>query len=71
MSKAEKRIPVTEDRFQELGELKNAGQTWDELLGELAQARKEQNLARMYRESKENDEFIPLREAFPDDENEE
>lgn len=71
MSKADKRIPVTEDRFQELGDLKNAGQTWDELLGELAQARKEQNLARMVRDSKENDDFIPLREAFPEDEIEE
>jgi predicted CopG family antitoxin len=71
MSKADKRIPVTEDRFQELGDLKNAGQTWDELLGELAQARKEQNLARMIRDSKENDDFIPLREAFPEDEIEE
>lgn len=68
MSKAEKRIPVTEDRFHELGELKDAGQTWDELLGDLAQAQKERNLARMFRESNENDEFVPLREAFPEDE---
>jgi predicted CopG family antitoxin len=71
MSKADKRIPVTEDRFQELGDLKNAGQTWDELLGELAQARKEQNLAQMVHDSKENDDFVPLREAFPEDESEE
>jgi predicted CopG family antitoxin len=67
MSRAEKRIPLTEDRFQELGELKDAGQTWDELLGELAQAQKERNLARMFRESKENDDFVPLREAFPEE----
>lgn len=67
MSKAEKRIPLTEDRFQELGELKDAGQTWDELLGDLVQARKERNLAQMFRESKEDDEFVPLREAFPEE----
>ena len=67
MSKAEKRIPLTEDRFHELGELKDAGQTWDELLGELVQAQKERNLARMFRESKENDDFVPLREALGDD----
>ena len=67
MPKAEKRIPLTEDRFHELGELKDAGQTWDELLGELVQAQKERNLARMFRESKENDDFVPLREALADE----
>lgn len=67
MSKAEKRIPLTEDRFQELGELKDAGQTWDELLGDLVQAQKERNLAQMFHESEENDEFVPLREAFPEE----
>lgn len=67
MAKAKKRIPLTEERFHELGELKDAGQTWDDLLGDLVQAEKERNLARMFRKSKENDEFVPLREAFPED----
>ena len=33
-----KRIPVSEDRWKELGKIKEAGQTYDHLLGELVQA---------------------------------
>ena len=32
MSNATKRIPVTEERWEELNELKGAGETYDELL---------------------------------------
>jgi len=67
MSNADKRIPVSEDRFHELGELKDAGQTWDDLLGDLLESQKRQNLATMIRESEENDEFVPIREAFPNE----
>ena len=35
MSNATKRIPVTEERWKELNELKTAGKTYDELLEEL------------------------------------
>ncbi|MFB6210413.1 MAG: hypothetical protein ABEI76_02645 [Halobacteriales archaeon] len=45
MSKANKRIPVTEERWRELNELKNAGETYDELLGELIQEHKRRELA--------------------------
>lgn len=32
---ADKRIPVTEETWEDLGDLKGAGQTYDELIGEL------------------------------------
>lgn len=32
---ADKRIPVTEERWKQLHDLKGAGQTFDELIGEL------------------------------------
>lgn len=67
MSNADKRIPVSEDRFHELGELKDAGQTWDDLLGDLLESQKRRNLAEMIRESEESDEFVPIREAFPNE----
>lgn len=35
MSNANKRIPVTEERWQELAEMKRVGQTYDGLLQEL------------------------------------
>ena len=40
-----KRIPVSEMRWKQLGQLKQAGQTYDELLGELVQARNRLDLA--------------------------
>ena len=41
-----KRIPVSEERWKELGKLKEAGQTYDELMKELIQARNRLDLAR-------------------------
>ena len=40
-----KRIPVSEDRWKQLGRIKEAGQTYDELLGELVQAFNRRELA--------------------------
>ncbi|MGV8162442.1 MAG: hypothetical protein ACP5N2_03880 [Candidatus Nanoarchaeia archaeon] len=40
-----KRIPVSEDIWKELGKMKEAGQTYDELLGELLQAHNRRELA--------------------------
>ncbi|MFH1589700.1 MAG: hypothetical protein ABIB43_04000 [archaeon] len=40
-----KRIPVSEDRWKELGHIKEAGQTYDELLGKLLQAHNRRELA--------------------------
>jgi len=45
MSRAEKRIPVTEERWNELHELKKAGQTYDELLEELIHEHRRRQLA--------------------------
>jgi predicted CopG family antitoxin len=63
MSHTNKRIPVTEERWQELNELKDAGQTYDELLDELVRGHREGRLAEMVRE-KRDDEFV---EVDPDD----
>jgi len=42
---ADKRIPVTEERWQQLHDMKDAGQTYDELLEELIQESNRQDLA--------------------------
>ncbi|ELY88721.1 hypothetical protein C483_15337 [Natrialba hulunbeirensis JCM 10989] len=60
---AEKRIPVTEETFKELGDMKQAGQTWDELLEELAAQRKHQQFKEDMKQIKENEEFVPLDEV--------
>lgn len=55
MSRAEKRIPVTEERWQELNDLKEAGQTYDELLKELIQEHNRRRLAERARAVREAD----------------
>jgi len=45
MSNATKRIPVTEERWKELSELKEAGETYDDLLRELIQEHQRRQLA--------------------------
>ena len=60
MSKASKRIPLTEERWKELHDLKEPGQTWDELLGELVDEHKEQRLAAMIREKRDEGEFVDV-----------
>jgi len=64
MSKATKRIPVTEERWEELNELKTAGKTYDELLEELITERHRRQLADKVREVREADseELTPLDE---------
>ncbi|SEH60928.1 hypothetical protein SAMN05192561_11254 [Halopenitus malekzadehii] len=52
---ASKRIPVTEDRWKELNELKEAGQTYDELLKELIQEKNRSELAERVRSVRETD----------------
>lgn len=56
MSKANKRIPVTEERWEELNELKEAGQTYDDLLKELIQHRNRRQLADKVQSVREADE---------------
>ncbi|ACV48473.1 MULTISPECIES: hypothetical protein [Halomicrobium] len=64
MAQANKRIPVTEERWQELNELKQAGETYDELLDELIQEHQRRQLAERTREVREADseELTPLDE---------
>lgn len=45
MANATKRIPITEERWKELNEEKEAGQTYDELLEELLQYKNRRQLA--------------------------
>ena len=56
MSQANKRIPVTEERWKELNDLKEAGQTYDELVKELIQNYNRRQLAERAREVREADE---------------
>jgi hypothetical protein len=64
MTTANKRIPVTEERWKRLHELKEPGQTWDELLDELVQEHNRCQLADRVREVREADkeELTPLDE---------
>ena len=59
---ADKRIPVTEETRKELHELKEPGQTYDELLQELAQQRRRQDLEQRFKELEDvdSDELTPL-----------
>jgi len=47
---ADKRIPVTEKTHKELHELKKPGQTYDELLKELARQRRREELENRFRD---------------------
>ena len=59
---ADKRIPVTEETRKELHDLKEPGQTYDDLLQELARERRRQDLEKRFRELEEADrpELTPL-----------
>lgn len=63
MSNATKRIPVTEERWEELHELKEPGQTFDELIESLVEDRKKAQLFRDMNSIREDSEFVPLEEA--------
>ena len=60
MSKADKRIPVTEERWKQLHELKEPGQTYDELLEDLVEEHSKARLFREMNEIREESEFEPL-----------
>lgn len=59
---ADKRIPVTEETRKELHELKEPGQTYDELLQELAQQQRRKNLEQRFQglEESDSEELTPL-----------
>jgi predicted CopG family antitoxin len=55
MSNASKRIPVTEERWKELNELKGAGETYDDLLRELIQEHQRRQLVERAKKVRETD----------------
>ena len=58
---ADKRIPVSEETRKELHDLKEPGETYDDLLTDLAQQRRRKDLADRFREMDENrEEFVAL-----------
>ena len=59
---ADKRLPVTEETRKELHELKEPGQTYDDLLKELAQQRRRQDLEQRFQELEDadRDDLTPL-----------
>ena len=59
---ADKRLPVTEETRKELHELKEPGQTYDDLLKELAQQRRRKDLKQRFQELEETDrdDLTPL-----------
>ncbi|WP_123620123.1 hypothetical protein [Halorubrum sp. CSM-61] len=59
---ADKRIPVTEETRKELHELKEPGQTYDDLLKQLAKQRRREDLEERFRELEDADreELTPL-----------
>lgn len=60
MSNANKRIPVTEERWKELHDLKEPGQTFDELIEELVEERKKKRLFEDMNRIREESEFVEL-----------
>lgn len=62
MSKADKRIPVREDTFDMLGDLKGAGDTWDDVMQDLIEARQEKNRRELL-ERTDDDDYVPLDEV--------
>ncbi len=62
---ADKRIPVTEETREQLHDLKNPGQTYDDLLQELAQQRRRAELAERFDdlEAAESDELTALEDV--------
>jgi len=67
---ANKRIPVSEEHWEELGDLKGAGQSWDDVIGDLVEHYKRARLFREVHEARENDEFRSLDEVIPPEDTE-
>ena len=57
-----KRIPVTEQVWKELAEMRTAGQTYNDLLTEMIEVRKKRRLVEDVSYSLQEDDFVPLSE---------
>ncbi|MGA1794182.1 MAG: hypothetical protein ACMUHM_09540 [Thermoplasmatota archaeon] len=64
MTLATKRIPVTEDTLDLIKSLGHKGQTYDELLQEMAEAYRREKFLRMLKERREKGDFVDFDEAF-------
>lgn len=58
--KAENRIPVTKERWEQLSNLKKPGQTFDELLEEIIKVYEEKKFLTHIRDIEETAEFVKL-----------
>lgn len=61
MAKAVKHIPIREETFERLMELKGAYVTWDDIIWELIGARQAQNRRELL-ERTDDEEYVPLDE---------
>lgn len=57
-----KRIPVTEQVWKELAEMREAGQTYNDLLTEMIELRKKRRLVEDVTQSLQEDDFVPMSE---------
>lgn len=59
MARASKRIPVHEETFEELGEIKGAGETWDDVIQELLETRWRENRRELL-ERTDDDDYVEI-----------
>lgn len=62
MAQSEKRIPVSEDTFNELGEFKGAGDTWNDVLQDLIEQSHRLNRRELL-DRTADDEYVPLEDV--------
>lgn len=63
MTQLQKRIPVRVETWKQLSEIKEAGETYDELLEDLIEERKKARLFRRRDEILQNSNFTRLEDA--------
>ena len=59
-----KRIPVTHMTLDKIKSLGHKGQTYDELLTDMAEVYEKEKLLKMLKERKEKGDFLDFEEAF-------
>jgi predicted CopG family antitoxin len=60
---ASKRIPVTEEIWESLADLKKHGQTYDQLLAEMIALKQERDFLAHIEEIEKHGEFVSLKDA--------
>ena len=60
---ANKRIPVTEEIWESLADLKKHGQTYDQLLAEMIALKQERDFLAHIEEIEKHGEFVSLKDA--------